>query len=59
MIIDNKFQINSIKLRIAENATLGNDPEKARRWLKQISVEGLPSLQLSRYRKLVKDNAPH
>ena len=52
-------QINSIKLRIAENATLGNDPEKARRWLKQISVEGLPSLQLSRYRKLVKDNAPH
>ena len=52
-------QINSIKLRIAENATLSNDPEKARGWLKQISVEGLPSLQLSRYRKLVKDNAPH
>ena len=52
-------QVNSIKLRIAENAMLANDPEKARRWLKQISVEGLPSLQLPRYRKLVKDNAPH
>lgn len=56
---DDIAQINSIKLRIAENATLGNDPEKARRWLKQISVDGLPSLQLSRYRKLVKENAPH
>ncbi len=52
-------QINSIKLRIAENAMLSNDPEKARGWLKQISVKGLPSLQLTRYRKLVKDSAPH
>ena len=52
-------QINSIKLRLAENATLSNDPDKARLWLKRVSVEGLPSVQVSRYRKLVKDNAPH
>ena len=52
-------QINSIKLRLAENATLSNDPDTARLWLKRVSVEGLPSVQVSRYRKLVKDNAPH
>ena len=52
-------QINSIKLRLAENATLSNDPDKARLWLNRVSVKGLPSVQVSRYRKLVKDNAPH
>jgi hypothetical protein len=52
-------QINSIKLRLAENATLSNDPDTARLWLKRVSVEGLPSVQVSRYRKLVKVNAPH
>lgn len=52
-------QVNSIKLRIAENATLDNDAEKARHWLKRVSVEGLPPLQLARYRNLVRENAPN